>query len=134
LYERLLDRIEELCRPSKLVSGRVSWFGDGITASGLSAGEHEGLALNLWPGTDAGYNNATTQKWMRQTRAGKPPTILVKLLGRSRYTTAIDVGPAGHTGRALDFSLPLVEAMGWSGSNFPTDRTGTAYFIPYGCR
>lgn len=133
-YKPVVDQITELCRPIEVTFGKGSWFDDTTTSTGRSAATHAGLALNLNPGTDAGYNNSTTQRWVAMVRAHAPPIILVKYAGRSHYTTIVDTGPAGSTGRALDFSKPLIHAMGWNSLNFPTDSWGTAYEIRRGCR
>lgn len=129
IYKRVKDRIKQVCRPIHEVSGRVSHFNDSTTATGLSAATHEGLAVNLNPGTDAGYLAPVRRGWTVRS-----PILLVKLLGRSRITRIVDSGPAGFTRRALDFSWPLLRAMGWSPGNFPTDAWGHLYRIRFGCR
>lgn len=126
-FKRLQDRIDKLCRPKHVVTGRVSYFNDSQTYTGISAASHEGLAVNIAPGTDWGWNNSRVRRW-----ADSGQRFIVELQGRKRKTRIIDLGPAGSTGRALDFSAPLANAMGW-GSNFPTDSIGRLYLIRKGC-
>lgn len=129
LYAQLVNRIEKLCRPIHVVSGRVSHFDDRQTFTGLSAATHEGLAINISPGSDWGWSNSKVRKW-----ADTGQRFLVKLHGKVRWTRLIDLGPAGWVNRAIDFSKPLLESMGWTTSNFPTDSVGHLYRFRPGCR
>lgn len=129
LYAQLLRKIERLCRPIHVVSGRVSHFDDARTFTGLSAAKHEGLAINISPGSEWGWSNSKVRKW-----ANTGQRFLVKLHGKVRWTRLIDLGPAGWVNRAIDFSKPLLEAMGWTTSNFPTDSVGHLYRLRPGCR
>jgi hypothetical protein len=121
-------RITKLCRPIHVVTGRTSVFNDSGTYTGISAASNEGLAININPGTDSGWSNATVRHW-----ADTGQRFLVKLLGRQRWTRIIDLGPAGWVNRALDFSQPLASAMGF-GSNFPTDSVGSLWRVRNGCK
>lgn len=121
------------CRSGMVIEGRVSWFSDGTTASGLSAAYNAGLALNLAPGTDSGWNNSTTRGWVTAARNGRPVMFRVTIGGRSAVMPVIDLGPAGYVGRAIDVSGPGVDMLGLSRSAFPTDSWGRAKLIPEGC-
>lgn len=108
-----------------VVRGRVSVFGPplepaGTTASGLSSSA-AGLALNINPGTDSGWNNATTDKWVRDRQL-----FAVSIGGHSAVLPVIDKGPAGFTGRAIDVTGAGSRALDLNPSNFPTDSIGTA--------
>lgn len=120
------------CRSGQVFEGRISWFSDGITASGLSAGSVAGVAINPVPGTDA-WNSPLTDSWMAAARSGDPVIVLVKAVGRKIRVPIIDKGPAAWVARGIDFSGPMVDAMGLSRSAFPTDSWGTARIIPEGC-
>lgn len=108
-----------------VVRGRVSVFGPpleaaGTTASGLSSSE-PGIALNINPGTDSGWNNATTDAWVRnRTRFN------VTIDGHSAVLPVIDKGPAGFTGRAIDVTGAGSRALNLNPANFPTDAIGSA--------
>lgn len=107
------------------VRGRVSVFGPpleaaGKTANGMSSGQ-AGIALNIQPGTDGGWNNATTNRWVQ---ARQP--FLVQIAGRRAVLPMIDKGPAGSTGRAIDVTGAGARKMGINPSKFPTDKIGTA--------
>lgn len=128
LYAQLGKRINHLCRPIHVVTGRTSVFNDSQTYTGISAASNEGLAININPGTDSGWSNATVRRW-----ADTGQRFHVRLLGKRRMTRLIDLGPAGFTHRALDFSQPLAAAMGF-GSNFPTDSVGSLWRVRNGCR
>lgn len=111
-----------------IVSGRVSTFGPpgeaaGRTASGLSSSE-PGIALNTAPGTDQGWNNPTTDKWVK---ARQP--FRVSIQGHSAILRMIDKGPAGFTGRAIDVTGAGAQAMGIPQGSFPTDALGTAQMV-----
>lgn len=107
------------------LTGRVSVFGPpvegaGSTASGLSSAE-PGLALNINPGSDSGWNNATTDSWVRaRTR------FLVTIGSHRAVLPVIDKGPAGFTQRAIDVTGAGAERMGINPYLFPTDAIGTA--------
>lgn len=103
------------------VRGKVSWFSGGTMASGLNTDTDPGIALNIDPGTDSGWNNPTTRKWL----AARQP-FLVQIAGHQAILPVTDMGPAGSTGRAIDVDLAGVRRMGFSPSNFPTDAVGTA--------
>jgi tape measure domain-containing protein len=104
------------------VRGKVSWFNDTETYSGIDGGaaRHRGVAINPHPGT-ASWSSAT----MRRLAKSMAP-VAVWLRGKKFLTRFLDIGPHQSTGRAIDFSVPLIRAMGWSTSNFPTDAIGTA--------
>jgi len=118
------DHVHVAMQKGGLVRGRVSYFNDGTTASGLSAATRPGLALNLNAGTDKGWNNSTTQGWMTAARGGKPVYGRVTIAGKSAVLPIIDLGPAGWTGRAIDVTQKGIEKMGFTAANFPTDAMG----------
>lgn len=120
------------CRSGQVFEGRISWFSDGITASGLSAGSVAGVAINPVPGTNA-WNSPLTDSWMAAARSGNPVIVLVKAVGRKIRVPIIDKGPAAWVARGIDFSGPMVDALGLSRAAFPTDSWGTARIIPEGC-
>jgi hypothetical protein len=107
----------------------VSWFSGDGTAGGKDASSDAGLALNLNPGSDSGWNNDTTQGWMKQCQAGNPVRARVTIQGHTAVLPIIDLGPAGSTGRAIDVTAPGVAKLGLSTSNFPTDTFGTAEIL-----
>lgn len=111
-----------------LVSGKVSWFQGGATAGGKNTSQ-PGVALNLHPGTDSGWNNETTQGWMADSRAGHPDFVRVTIAGHSANLPIIDLGPAGSTGRAIDVTEGGVHKLGFTPDNFPTDAIGTATLL-----
>jgi TP901 family phage tail tape measure protein len=110
-------------RGGLVVKGRVSWFGGGATAGGKDTSQ-PGLALNLHPGTESGWNNATTQGWMKASRAGHPVVGDTLIKGHHAHLPIIDLGPAASTGRAIDVTEGGVRELGFSTSGFPTDATG----------
>lgn len=112
-----------------IVRGKVSYFGGQDTAGGKTADNDAGLALNLKPGTDSGWNNAKTQKWMRASNAGRPYYADVGINGHSSILPIIDLGPAGWVDRAIDVTTPGVSKLGFSTSNFPTDAMGEAWLL-----
>lgn len=116
------------CHMADEYSGRVSWFSDGITASGISAASNAGLALNIQPGTDYGYNNSTTQEWIAEQQL-----FLVEVNGHRAFMPVIDAGPAGWTGRMIDISGPGVDLLGISRGSFPTDAVGSVKLVLPGC-
>lgn len=120
-------RHELYCRSGVVVRGRVSYFGGGLTASGLIADSTPGLALNIAPGTDSGWNNATTRSWVEHRQPFR-----VTIASHTATLPVIDLGPAGFTQRAIDVTTPGVGVLGLSGA-FPTDAIGTAKLIPTGC-
>jgi hypothetical protein len=108
-----------------IVKGRVSTFGPpgegaGKTASGVSSST-PGIALNLKPGTDAGWDNATTNRWVRDRQA-----FTVSIGGHRGVLPVIDKGPAGRTGRAIDVTGAGARRLGLDPARFPTDSIGTA--------
>lgn len=121
------------CRSGMVIEGRVSWFSDGVTASGLSAAYNAGLAINIAPGTDSGWSNSTTRGWVAAAARGKPVMFRVRIAGRTAIMPVIDLGPAGWVNRAIDVSGPGVDMLGLSRSAFPTDSIGRAKLIPEGC-
>lgn len=131
--KRLYYEHRKYCRSGMVIEGRVSWFSDGTTASGLSAAYNAGLALNLAPGTDSGWNNPVTQGWISSARNGKPVMFRVRIAGQVADMPLIDLGPAGWVNRAIDVSGPGVDRLGLSRSAFPTDTIGRAKLIPAGC-
>lgn len=116
-------------KPGDVLKGRVSWFNgpSSSTASGLPV-TTPGLALNIAPGTDAGWNNATTDAWVRAQQM-----FAVRIGGHKANLPVIDKGPAGSTGRAIDVTEAGVHRMGWRNANeFPTDSIGTATMLRRG--
>jgi TP901 family phage tail tape measure protein len=107
-----------------MVSGKVSWFSGGSTAGGRNTSE-PGMALNLHPGTEAGWNNETTQAWRDASLAGHPVYGAVTIAGHHANLPITDMGPAASTGRAIDITEGGVFKLGFTTSNFPTDATGT---------
>jgi hypothetical protein len=115
------------CRSGIVIRGRVSVFGGGLTASGHYTSE-PGIALNIAPGTDAGWNNATTRGWL-----SKLQRFRVSIEGHVAVLPVIDLGPAGWVGRAIDVTEGGATVLGLSVSYFPTDSIGSAKLIPPGC-
>lgn len=115
------------CRSGYLVQGRVSVFGGGLEASGHYTSE-PGIALNIAPGTDGGWNNSLTRTWLSRLQRFR-----VTIAGRSAVLPVTDLGPAGFVGRAIDVTEGGAAALGLSVSYFPTDSVGTARLIPDGC-
>jgi hypothetical protein len=114
------------CRSGTVVRGRVSYFGGGLMASGHYTSE-PAIALNLAPGSEAGWDNATTRGWLLKLQRFR-----VTIAGHSAVLFVGDLGPAGFTHRAIDVTEGGVAALGLSGA-FPTDAIGTARLIPPGC-
>lgn len=112
-----------------IVTGRVSYFGGGNTAGGKIADRDAGLALNLDPGSDSGWNNETTQGWMRASLAGHPVYARTTIQGHTANLPIIDLGPAGFTNRAIDVTTPGVRKLGLDPANFPTDSIGKAAIL-----
>jgi hypothetical protein len=108
---------------------RVSWFNDSVTASGVSASNRPGVALNLKPGTHAGWNNKKTDKWMLAARKGNPYYARIQIKGKTITVPIIDKGPHERTGRGIDITLVAAQKMGWSASNFPTDSIGKMWIV-----
>lgn len=119
-------RRRHLCRGAPAITGRVSYFGGGLEASGHYTSE-PGIALNLAPGTEAGWNNPTTRSWL-----SKGQRFLVTIAGHAAVLPETDLGPAGFTDRAIDVTEGGVLALRLGGI-FPTDAIGTAKLIPPGC-
>lgn len=126
LFERIKQKLENICRPIHVVTGKTSVFDDHRTFTGISASSHEGLAINPDPGTEA-WGSQKVRQW-----ALRGAKFKVRLLGRERITRLIDLGPAGWVNRAIDFSRPLANAMRFF--SFPTDTYGTVWRYRYGCR
>lgn len=117
--------------PNARVRGRVSVFGPPIepasnTASGLSSAE-PGIALNINAGTDSGWNNSTTDAWVRARKLFK-----VVIQGHKALLRVIDKGPSGATNRAIDVTGAGARKMGLNPRNFPTDAIGTATPAAFG--
>jgi hypothetical protein len=129
LGEKVADFAGE--NPGVILQGRVSYFDDGITASGVSAASNAGVALNLVPGTDSsGWNNEVTQQWMTWAREGRPMMVKVTSQGKSATMPIIDVGPNESTNRAIDITVTGVYKMGFRNlSEFKTDAQGTVEFL-----
>lgn len=108
-----------------IVKGKVSWFTGGATAGGKTASSDAGLALNLHPGSEGGWDNATTRGWMAKSKAGHPVLGDTTIAGHHAVLPIIDLGPAGFTGRAIDVTAPGVAKLGLSTASFPTDSIGT---------
>lgn len=111
-----------------LLKGRVTWFGGGGTAGGSST-SRPGVALNLHPGTDAGWQNATTEHWMELSRAGHPVFARVSIGGKTANLPITDLGPAGWTGNAIDVTEGGVRKLGFTTSTFPSGTTGKAVIL-----
>lgn len=117
---------ELYCRSGTVVRGRVSYFGGGLMASGHYTSE-PAIALNLHPGTESGWDNATTRSWL-----AKLQRFRVTIAGHTATLFLGDLGPAASTYRAIDVTEGGVAALGLGGA-FPTDTVGTARLIPPGC-
>lgn len=117
----------QYCRSGEVITGRVSYFGGGLMASGHYTSE-PAIALNIAPGTEAGWNNATTRGWL-----SKLQRFRVTIAGHTAVLFLGDLGPAGFTQRAIDVTEGGVAALGLTGA-FPTDAIGTARLIPDGCK
>lgn len=113
-----------------LVKGRVSFFNgpSSTTASGLPV-SRPGLALNLNPGTDSGWDNPTTRQWMELAGAGHPVYGRTTIAGHTANLPIIDLGPSGFTGRAIDVTEAGVRKLGLDPSSFPTDSIGTVSIL-----
>jgi hypothetical protein len=117
---------ERYCRSGTVVRGRVSYFGGGLMASGHYTSE-PAIALNVSPGTDAGWDNATTRGWVASLQRFR-----VTIAGHTAVLFDGDLGPAASTGRAIDVAEGGVAALGLGGI-FPTDAWGVAKLILPGC-
>jgi hypothetical protein len=117
---------ELYCRSGTVVTGRVSYFGGGLMASGHYTSE-PAIALNIAPGSEGGWDNATTRGWLAELQRFR-----VTIAGHSAVLFLGDLGPAGFTQRAIDVTEGGVAALGLGGA-FPTDVVGTARLIPAGC-
>jgi hypothetical protein len=106
-------------------SGNVTWFNGGPTSGGSDT-SRPGVALNLDPGTDSGWDNPTTEKWMELSRAGHPVYAHVEVAGHSANLPITDRGPAGWTGNAIDVTEGGVRKLGFTTDTFPSGATGTA--------
>lgn len=114
------------CRSGTVVEGRVSYFGGGLMASGHFTSE-PAIALNIAPGTEAGWDNSTTRGWLAALQRFR-----VTIAGHTAVLFAGDLGPAGFTQRAIDVTEGGVTALGLGGA-FPTDAIGRAQLIPPRC-
>lgn len=115
-----------VCARAPVVVGRVSYFGGGLMASGHYTSE-PAIALNIAPGTESGWDNATTRGWLAALQHFR-----VTIAGHSAVLFLGDLGPAGFTQRAIDVTEGGVSALGLSGA-FPTDASGRAKLLPPGC-
>jgi hypothetical protein len=122
----LYRRQQIYCRSAPVVKGRVSYFGGGLMASGHYTSE-PAIALNIAPGTEAGWDNATTRGWLADLQRFR-----VTIAGHTAVLFLGDLGPAGFTQRAIDVTEGGVSALGLSGA-FPTDAVGAAKLIRPGC-
>lgn len=107
------------------LTGKVSWFNGGATAGGRTTSD-PGVALNLHPGTEGGWDNRVTRSWMADSNAGHPDYVRVEIAGHRANLPIIDLGPAGFTHRAIDVTEGGVRKLGFSPSSFPTDAIGRA--------
>ncbi|HET9197647.1 MAG TPA: NlpC/P60 family protein, partial [Solirubrobacterales bacterium] len=109
----------------KVLMGRVSYFNGPATttASGVPVAR-PGLALNLHPGTDAGWDNDTTRAWMAAAAGGHPVYGRTTIAGHTANLPIIDLGPSGFTGRAIDVTEGGVKKLGLDPASFPTDSIG----------
>ncbi len=123
-----VERGQFKAKGGRIVSGKVSWFNGGATAGGGNTSQ-PGIALNLDPGSDSGWDNPTTEGWMEDARAGHPVYAAVSIAGHSANLPIIDLGPSGFTGRAIDVTEGGVEKLGFTTSNFPTDAVGRALIM-----
>lgn len=117
---------ERYCRSGRVVSGRVSYFGGGLMASGHLTSE-PAIALNIDAGTESGWDNPTTRGWVATLQRFR-----VTIAGHTAVLFDGDLGPAASTYRAIDVTEGGVAALDLSGA-FPTDAFGTARLIPPGC-
>jgi hypothetical protein len=113
----------------KVLRARVSWFDDSVTASGLDASKLPGVALNLRPGTNSGWDNPTTDRWMISARNGDPYYARITIRGRSLVVPILDKGPHESTSRGIDITLQAARKMGWTAQGFPTDAMGKAVIL-----
>ena len=117
--------------PHGSLRGRATWFNGGATAGGSDT-SRPGVALNLNPGTDSGWNNATTQHWMDLSRAGNPHYAKVTVGGHSALLPITDLGPAGWTGNAIDVTEGGVRKLGFTTANYPSGSTALAQYATGG--
>lgn len=120
-YTKFTGKVGDL-----LTKGPATWFSGGDTAGGGNTA-NPGLALNLDPGTDSGWDNATTDQWMAMSQAGHPARAVIKLAGHSAALPIIDKGPAGWTHNAIDVTEGGLGTLGFNTGNFPSGTVGSAY-------
>jgi len=113
------------------LSGKVSWFSGGATAGGSNT-SRPGVALNLHPGTESGWDNKITRGFMADSLAGHPDYIRLSINGHTAVLPITDLGPAGFTNRAIDVTEGGVRKLGFSTGAFPTDTVGKAVFLQHG--
>lgn len=113
------------------LSGKVSWFNGGATAGGSTTSQ-PGVALNLHPGTESGWDNKITRGFMADSLAGHPDYIRLTIQGHTAVLPITDLGPAGFTHRAIDVTEGGVRKLGISTGAFPTDAIGKAAFLQGG--
>jgi hypothetical protein len=135
-WKEITDRLEEIPLPEvglrRSIRGRVSYFGgqgDEQEVAGGGRSGRPGVALNLLPGSDSGWNNSRTQRWMRWAREGRPMMVLVRTQGKRAILPVIDLGPAGWTDRAIDITEAGIRAMGFARGEFRTDAPGTVTLL-----
>lgn len=106
--------------------GKISWYGNftgnhtwvdhednNITASGIP---------NTQPGI-AVFNQHTLRGWWRLVvRDAQGHT-------RSLVRQQIEIGPSPGTGRKFDFNAALMDELGYSPHNAPTDMTIEAHYL-----
>jgi len=115
-------------KPGDVLRGRVSYFTGAGMAGGKTASTTPGLALNISPGSDAGWDNPTTRAWVAAEQMFR-----VRVGGKTADLPVEDLGPAGFTNRAIDVTAPGVAKMGFNPvSSFPTDSIGTATMLRRG--
>ncbi len=114
------------CRGGRVVTGRVSYFGGGLEASGHYTSE-PGIALNVAPGSEGGWDNPITRGWLANFQR-----FWVEIAGHRAMLPVTDLGPAGFTWRAIDVTEGGVAALDLSRA-FPTDSLGTEQLVPPGC-
>jgi len=132
-YGRLRHHMQ-FCRSGEVITGRVSYFNGpaSTTASGTPVST-PGLALNIVPGTEAGWLNSTTLRWMDMARAGHPQLGRTTIEGHTTVLPIIDLGPHQITYRAIDVTEAGVYQLGLSPTAFPTDVIGSVKLLPPGC-
>jgi hypothetical protein len=92
-----------------VTTGKISWFTGGKTASGAPA-TAPGIAV---------YNHQTLGGYW-----------LIRLPnGHAAVVRQTDIGPAPWTGRTFDFTASLVQSLGYTTKNFPTDSRASGEYL-----